>query len=199
MNHDGQQDNSTGDIAQRFYRVLLSLYPAEHRDSHEVPMLQLFRDIYRQEVNPGGYKTVLQFWAFILKDVVRSLFREHLTQGAKPMSIVSSLKPDVSAGMGVILLAVPSYFIGASVLRQNAPGLSFLGSPIILLGALFLAFTLNTLSILSVNLRSDTPSVLSVSLSLRFWNLAVIGTALVMLGVLVGYVFIENFQPRPVG
>jgi len=53
-------------------------------------MLQLFRDIYRQEVNPGGYKTVLQFWAFILKDVVRSLFREHLTQGAKPMSIVSS-------------------------------------------------------------------------------------------------------------
>jgi len=76
---------------------------------------------------------------------------------------------------------------------------SFLGSPIILLGALFVAFTLNTLSILSVNLRSDTPSVLSVSLSLRFWNLAVIGTALVMLGVLVGYVFIENFQPRPVG
>jgi len=61
------------------------------------------------------------------------------------MSIVSSLKPDVSAGVGVILLAVPSYFIGASVLRQNAPGLSFLGSPIILLGALFVAFTLNTL------------------------------------------------------
>ncbi len=129
MNHDGQQDNSTGDIAERFYRVLLSLYPAEHRDSYEVPMLQLFRDIYRQEVQPGGYKTVLQFWAFILKDVVRSLFREHLTQGAKPMSIVSSLKPDVSAGVGVILLAVPSYFIGASVLRQNAPGLFISGQP----------------------------------------------------------------------
>ena len=115
------------------------------------------------------------------------------------MSIVSSFKPGVSAGVGLIFLAVPSYFIGASVLRQNAPGLSFLGSPIILLGALLIAFTLNALSILSVNLRSDTPSVLSFSLSLRFWNLAVIGTALVFLGVLFGYAFVENFQPRPVG
>ncbi len=116
------------------------------------------------------------------------------------MSIVSSLKPNVSAAVGVTLLAVPSYFIGASALRQNAPGLSFLGSPIILLGALFIAFTLNALSILSVKVRSDTtPSVLNVSLSLRLSNLAVVGIALLLLGTLLGYAFVENFQPRPVG
>jgi hypothetical protein len=87
-----------------------------------------------------------------------------------------------------------------SALRQNAPGLSFLGSPIILLGALFIAFALNALSILSVNLRIDTePPVLSVSLSLRFSNLAVVGTALLLLGTLLGYAFLENFQPRPLG
>jgi hypothetical protein len=199
MKHDGKQDSSAKDMAERFYRLLLSLYPAEHRDSYEVPMLQLFRDIYRQEVKSGGHKTVLQFWAFILKDGVRSLFREHITQGAKPMSIVSSVKPNFAAGVGLILLAVPSYFVVASALRQNAPGLSLLGSPMILLGALFIAFSVNSLSILSVNLRNDTPSVLSVSLSLRFWNLAVIGTALVLLGVLLGYAFVENFQARPVG
>jgi len=114
------------------------------------------------------------------------------------VNIVSSFKPNVSAAVGAILLAVPSYFIGASALRQNAPGLSFLGSPIILLGALFVAFVLNVLSILSVSLRS-APPVLSVSLSLRLSNLAVVGIALLLLGTLLGYAFLENFQPRPVG
>src|ERR1700682_180242 len=112
------------------------------------------------------------------------------------MRIGSSIKPAVAARLGLGLLIVPIYFISASVLRQNAPGLSLLGSPMILLGALLVAFALNALPILSVNLRSETPPVLSVSLSLRFWNLTVIVTGLLLLGVLLGYVFFENFQAR---
>jgi hypothetical protein len=120
--------------------------------------------------------------------------------GSQIVNIQSSLKPNVSAAIGAILLAVPSYFIGASALRQNAPGLSFLGSPIILLSALFIAFALNALSILSINLRSDSaPPVFSVSLSLRLSNLAVVALALLLLGTLLGYAFLENFQPRAVG
>jgi hypothetical protein len=116
------------------------------------------------------------------------------------MSIVSLLTPNVSAVVGAILLAVPSYFIGASALRQNAPGLSLLGNPIVLLGTLFLAFALNALSVLSVTLRRETtPPVCSVSLSLRLSNLAVAGIALLLLSTLLGYAFLENFQPRPVG
>ncbi len=113
------------------------------------------------------------------------------------MRTVWSIKPSVAAAFGLALLIVPIYFITASALRQNAPGLSFLGSPLILLGALFVAFTLNALPILSVDLRDDAPTVLSVSLSLRFWNLAVILTGLLLLGVLLGYAFVENFQARP--
>ena len=113
------------------------------------------------------------------------------------MSIVSSIKPNLSARVGLILLLIPGYFIGASVLRQNAPGLSLVGCPIILVGALSVAFALNALSILSVNLRSDAPPVLNVSLSLRFWNLAVIVTGLLLLAAVLGYVFVENFQARP--
>ena len=56
------------------------------------------------------------------------------------MNIVSSLKPNASAAVGATLLALPSYFIVASALRQNAPGLSFLGSPVVLLGSLLIAF-----------------------------------------------------------
>jgi hypothetical protein len=113
------------------------------------------------------------------------------------MRIVSSIKPAVAARLGLVLLIVPIYFISASALRQNAPGLSLLGSPMILLGALLVAFALNALSILSVNLRSDAPPILSVSLSLRFWNLTVIVVGFLLLGVLLGYAFVENFQTRP--
>jgi hypothetical protein len=55
----------------------------------------------------------------------------------------------------------------------------------------------DALSILSVSLRSDAPPVLNVSLSLRLWNLTVIVTGLLLLGVLFGYAFVENFQARP--
>ena len=109
------------------------------------------------------------------------------------MSIVSSIKPVVAARLGLALLIVPFYFIGASALRQDAPGLSLLGSPMLV------AFTMNALSILSVGFHGDAPSVLSVSLSLRFWNLTVIVTGLLLLGVLLGYAFVENFQARPEG
>ncbi|OLC87836.1 MAG: hypothetical protein AUI53_04620 [Acidobacteria bacterium 13_1_40CM_2_60_7] len=134
-----------------------------------------------------------------MKDVVGSFSLEYDSQGATSMNIASSFKPVASAAVGLILLTVPSYFIIASVLRQNPPGLPFLGSPIILLGALFIALTLNTLSTVSVNLRSGTPYVLSVSVSLRLWNLTVIGITLALLGVLLGYAFVENFQSRPAG
>jgi hypothetical protein len=111
------------------------------------------------------------------------------------MKIVSSIKPAVAAQLGLTLLIVPIYFISASALRQDVPGLSLLGSPVVLLGSLLVAFTLNALPILSISVRSDAPPVLSVSLSLRFWNLTVIVTGLLLLGVLLGYAFVENFRP----
>ena len=111
------------------------------------------------------------------------------------MKIVSSIKPGVAAQLGLTLLIAPIYFISASALRQDAPGLSLLGSPVVLLGSLLVAFTLNALPILSISVRSDAPPVLSVSLSLRFWNLTVIVIGLLLLGVLLGYAFVENFRP----
>ena len=114
------------------------------------------------------------------------------------MRIASSIKPAIAARLGIILLIVPIYFVIASVLRQNAPGLSLIGNPIVIIGALVLAFALNALPILSINLHTDSPPVLNVSLSLRFWNLAVIVTGSLLLFVLVSYAFVENFQARPV-
>lgn len=79
--------------------------------------------------------------------------------------------------------------------EQDVPGLSLLGSPIIVLGTLLAAVALNSLSITSINVKTDTLSVLTVSMALRLWNLAVICVAGVLLAVL-GYAFLENFQVR---
>jgi len=103
---------------------------------------------------------------------------------------------DVSAVVGVLLLVVPTYFVTMSAQRYDAPGLKFFGSPILILGTLAIAFAINARSIASVKLEPEKPPVLKIALSLRIWNLAEITLALLLLGVLFTYAFVENFEPR---
>ena len=101
-----------------------------------------------------------------------------------------------SAVVGVLLLMVPTYFVTMSALRYNAPGLRFFNSPILILGTLAIAFALNARSILSLKLERENPPVLKIALSLRIWNLVEIMIALLLLGALLTYAFVENFEPR---
>jgi hypothetical protein len=102
----------------------------------------------------------------------------------------------VLAVVGVLLLMVPTYFVTMSALRYDAPGLQFFNSPILILGTLAAAFAINARSILSVKLEREKPPVLKIDLSLRIWNLVQITLALVLLGALFTYAFVENFEPR---
>jgi len=83
-----------------------------------------------------------------------------------------------------------------SALRYDAPGLQFFGTPILILGTLALVFAVNVRSILSVKLEPEKPPVLKIALSLRIWNVAEVLFALLLLGVLFTYAFVENFEPR---
>jgi len=103
---------------------------------------------------------------------------------------------DVSAVVGVLLLMVPTYFVTMSALRYDAPGLKFFGSPILILGTLAIALAINARSIASVKLEPEKPPVLKIALSLRMRNLAEIMLALLLLGALFTYAFVENFEPR---
>lgn len=103
---------------------------------------------------------------------------------------------DVSAMAGLFLLVIPTYFVTMSALRYDAPGLRFFASPILILGTLAIAFAVNARSILSVKLEPEKPPVLKIALSLRIWNLAEIMLALLLLGALLTYAFVENFEPR---
>ncbi len=106
------------------------------------------------------------------------------------------LSNDVSAVIGLVLLLIPTYFVAMSALRYDAPGLRFFGSPILILATLTIAVAVNTVSILAVELEPGKPRVLKIALSLRVRNLAEIMFALVLLGVLSAYLFVENFAPR---
>jgi len=103
---------------------------------------------------------------------------------------------DASAVVGVVLLVIPTYFVTMSALRYDAPGLRFLGNPILILATLALAVAVNSISVLSVNLEPTRPRVLKIALSLRAWNLAEIVFAFLLLGALSAYLFVENFAPR---
>ncbi|OLB82603.1 MAG: hypothetical protein AUI12_18775 [Acidobacteria bacterium 13_2_20CM_2_57_6] len=103
---------------------------------------------------------------------------------------------NVSAVVGVLLLMIPTYFVTMSALRYDASGLQFFNSPILILGTLAIAFALNARSILSLKLEREKPPVLKIALSLRVWNLVEILIALFLLGALLTYALVENFEPR---
>jgi len=103
---------------------------------------------------------------------------------------------NVSAVVGVLLLMIPTYFVTMSALRYDAPGLRFFNNPILILGTLATAFAVNARSILSVKLEREKPPVLQIALSLRIWNLVEITLVLLLLGALLTYAFVENFEPR---
>ena len=102
----------------------------------------------------------------------------------------------VAAVVGVLLLMVPTYFVTTSALRYDAPGLQFFNSPVLILGTLATAFAINARSILSLKLEREKPPVLKIALSLRIWNLVEIMIALLLLGALLTYAFVENFEQR---
>jgi hypothetical protein len=117
-----------------------------------------------------------------------------------------------AAGIGFILLLVPFYFVGASLLNQwgitwfftpiehwlSRPGRAVafnIISPIVLLGTLVSSVLLNLATLLSVGREEEAgEAVRVVKLRVRSWNLAAIGLGLVLTGLLLGYAFVENFR-----
>ncbi len=114
------------------------------------------------------------------------------------MKAFGQFSDHVSAVVGFVLLLIPTYFVAMSTLRYDAPGLQFFGSPILILGTLAIAFAVNARSVLSVKLEPEKPPVLNIALSLRIWNVAEIILALLLLGALLTYGFVENFELRPI-
>ena len=66
----------TPSSAERLYRMLLWLYPAQFRRTYGREMVQTFRDCYRQEQEQGDW-SVARLWGLVLSDLVTSVCIEH--------------------------------------------------------------------------------------------------------------------------
>jgi hypothetical protein len=68
-------------LSDRLYRLLLWLYPADHRDEYGPLMAQVFRDQCRAAYQRGGASRVVWLWFPLLIDLTVTLLEEHRRKG----------------------------------------------------------------------------------------------------------------------
>jgi hypothetical protein len=209
----GRGDDGHASIAQRVYRVLLLAYPKRFRREYGTCMEQAFRDLYREEACRSGGIGLVRLWVRVGRDLASSAVVERGRVRVEGKEItVSNYK---LAGVGFVLLLAPLYFVSASLLKYglgvgflfdplefflSQPGRRYvfnLVSPVVFLGGLVLALALNGYSFVRVGVgREDGAIVGTARLEMKPANVAVAMVSLLLLGTLVGYVFVENFAYR---
>jgi hypothetical protein len=201
-------------LSERVYRALLVAYPKRFRDAYGPQMVRAFRDVLREERLRGGAAWPARLWARTLPDLAASAFaerREDVIGNNEEVAVNNR----ALALAGLVLLLAPLYFISASLLKYGlGVGLLFdpldtflsvserrhlfnMISPVVFLGGLILALVLNARAILRVGFgREDGELVGTARLRLKPWNMVVAATSCLLLVILLGYVFLENFAAR---
>ena len=125
--HDGAPRERESELRSEWvYRLLLILYPQEHRREYGEQMVQLFRDRLRRD--GGGFRTTI-VWFRILSDLLHSALNEHLERSGLWRIVRSLLLPLFSrrssihkaqtreevAGSLLIPWLVPAIFTGVAV------------------------------------------------------------------------------------
>jgi len=201
--------------SERVYRLLLLVYPREFTRHYGEPMVQSFGDLCREEKRRGRASGLMKLWLRTVLDLAATAFveRRHAGHGHAEMEdVVSNYK---LAGVGVALLLAPLYFVCASLLKYDL-GIGFLFDPmeaflshdgrryvfnlvssVLFLGGVVLAVVLNIYSMARLNLGHEEGALVgTVRVEIKVANLAVAALSILVLVVLAGYVFLENFAPR---
>lgn len=121
-----------------------------------------------------------------------------------------------SAGLGILLILIPTAFIATSILKYILgfgmpfdvlePVFSRLDhryvarfpmAPVIFLGGLLTAIVVNLLAVLHLDFSQTASAVhIDVEMKKKPLNLAIIAVSVGVLAILFLYGFLENFQPR---
>ena len=124
-------------LAERVYRLLLRLYPKEHRRAYAQPMLQHARDLGRDARARGSWQSVVMTFR-LLKDGIVNAGIEHMEA---IMLAKNSFKP---ASWSIVLLAcIPGLLVAFS--RRPA---ELLDSVLPILGYLYLALLVIALPVI---------------------------------------------------
>jgi len=99
--------------------------------------------------------------------------------------------------MGLLLLLPATLLVTLSLLGFNVP--PPLCHPALVMGGLLPAMVLNAVAVLRLQLEREPHgqlAALTLRIGAKTFNLAVLGTSLALLAIIVGYLFVENFRPR---
>ncbi len=212
MSRRENRDRVSG-LSGRVYRALLVAYPEEFRREYGRQMEQAFQDLCREENRRGGRVGLIKLWVRLGLDLAFSAAVERIRAGSEDKEI--AVRDYKLAGAGFVLLLAPLYFVSASLLKYglgvgflfdplefflSEPGRRYvfnLISPVVFLGGLVLALALNGYSIVRFGVGRENGAVVgTMRLEMKPANVVVAVVSLLLLGTLVGYVFVENFAYR---
>ena len=197
-------------ISERVYRALLVSYPKEFQGEYGPQMAQAFRDLCREELGRGGAAGFIGLWVCTVLDLAVTALAQRSSDGANHEEAV--MKDYKLAAIGFVLLLAPLYFVSASLLKYGL-GVGFifdpldrtflsdperlhvfnLISPVVFLGGLVVALALNACAVLRLNIsKEDGALVSTVRLRITFLNITVAASSFLLLGMLMGYVFLET-------
>jgi hypothetical protein len=101
------------ELSVEIYRALLVVYPPSYRQANEQLVLQMFRDICRENCESSGVLNLITFWSWILFDLGTSASIAHLAVVKEGiMKLYQTIKP-VSWGQ-VLLVVIPGVLLGIS-------------------------------------------------------------------------------------
>jgi hypothetical protein len=72
-------------VSVRIYRALLVAYPKKFREHYETPMVQVFRDSFRDAYHRNGTSGVLDLWLHTLADLLVTALIERITERSQHM------------------------------------------------------------------------------------------------------------------
>jgi hypothetical protein len=176
-------------------------------------MEQVFQDLHREASERGGKGGIARLWTLTICDLARTAVAHRITPRTDHEEV--AMYDRRLAVVGSLLLLAPLYFVSASLLKYGL-GIGFLFdpleaflsvagrravfnvvSPFVFLGGLSLALALNIYAVTRLNVsREDGTIVSTVRIKLGLWNIAVAAGSVLLLLMLVGYAFLENFTHR---
>jgi hypothetical protein len=107
------------------------------------------------------------------------------------------MKSKQSATFGLVLTLPAALLVTSGLLRFGVPNL--LISPVLVLGGLLAALALNLIPLLGLSLnREQGGRIAAVTMKIagKGINWAIVAFCGVLMAVIAGYLFVENFQPR---
>jgi hypothetical protein len=116
--------------SEKIYGWLLHLYPKGYRQEYGTPMLQLFRDQWRDAQGAGHATALVQFWMHTVLDVAATAAAENLAAlgRSKMRKTINDLRVPNSSARLAMAIIVAIALVAASIFLRR--GLLELGQPL---------------------------------------------------------------------